>query len=81
MAVANFVISPTSMLSGYGFNHWALMFDISRTLIVFSSFLIIQIFSLPIMIALFIYSIVMTLMYGVNYLLNIRALNLYLGRA
>ena len=66
------------MLSGYGFNHWALIWDIARTSLVFISFYIIQIFSLPIMSALFIYSSLMALMYGVNYLMNIRALSLYL---
>jgi O-antigen/teichoic acid export membrane protein len=80
LALANFVVSPTSMLSGYGFNHWTLIWDISRTLLVFFSFYIIQVLSLPIMIALLIYSSVMALMYGVNYLMNIRAISLYLQK-
>lgn len=78
VAIANFVISPTSMLSGYGFNHWALIWDISRTTLIFASFYVIQVFSLPVLSALFIYSSLMALMYGVNYLMNIRALSLYL---
>ena len=78
LALANFVISPTSMLSAYGFNHWTLIWDTSRLLLVLFSFYIIQVLSLPIMIALFIYSSVMTLMYGINYLMNLRALDLYL---
>jgi O-antigen/teichoic acid export membrane protein len=80
MAIANFVISPTSMLAGYGFNHWALIWDISRTTLIFISFYIIWVFSLPIMSALLIYSSIMTLMYVVNYLMNLRALGLYLGK-
>jgi O-antigen/teichoic acid export membrane protein len=80
LALSNFVISPTSMLSGYGFNHWTLIWDISRTILVFLTFYIIQVLSLPVMIALFIYSSVMALMYGVNYLMNIRAISLYLQR-
>jgi O-antigen/teichoic acid export membrane protein len=80
VAIANFVISPTSNLSAYGFNHWALMWDISRTILLFMSFWIIQLLSLQILIALFIYSSVMALMYGVNYLLNIRAIDLWLQK-
>lgn len=80
LALSNFVVSPTSMLSGYGFNHWTLIWDISRTILVFLTFSIIQVLSLPILIALFIYSSVMALMYGVNYLMNIRAISLYLQR-
>ena len=75
MALSNFVISPTSMLGGYGCNHWILMFDISRTALVFISFYLVQVFSLPVLSALFLYSIVMTLMYGVLYLLNVRAID------
>jgi O-antigen/teichoic acid export membrane protein len=80
LALANFVVSPTSMLSGYGFNHWTLIWDISRTLLVFASFYVIQVLALPIMMALFIYSCVMAFMYGVNYLLNLKAISLYLQR-
>jgi O-antigen/teichoic acid export membrane protein len=80
LALSNFVISPTSMLSGYGFNHWALIWDIARTLLVFLTFYIIQVLALPVMMALFIYSSVMALMYGVNYLMNIRAISLYLQK-
>ncbi len=80
LALSNFIVSPTSMLSGYGFNHWTLIWDTSRTILVFVSFSVIQVLSLPVMIALFIYSSVMALMYGVNYLMNIRAISLYLQR-
>jgi O-antigen/teichoic acid export membrane protein len=80
LALSNFVVSPTSMLSGYGFYHWTLIWDISRTLLVFASFYVIQILALPIMMALFIYASVMALMYGVNYLMNLRAISLYLQR-
>ncbi|MDD1698430.1 MAG: oligosaccharide flippase family protein [Methanoregula sp.] len=80
LALSNFVVSPTSMLSGYGFNHWTLIWDISRTLLVFASFYVIQVLALPIMMALLIYSSVMALMYGVNYLMNLRAISLYLQR-
>jgi O-antigen/teichoic acid export membrane protein len=80
VAIANFVISPTSVLLCYGYNHWGLIWDVSRTLLVLFSFYWIQVLSLPVMIALFIYSIVMAVMYGVNYLLNIWAVDLHLQR-
>ena len=78
LALANFVVSPTSMLSGYGFNHWTLIWDSSRTFLVLVSFYLIQVLSLPILVALFIYASVMAIMYVVNYLMNIRAITLYL---
>jgi O-antigen/teichoic acid export membrane protein len=80
MAIANFAISPTTMLSAFGFNHWALIWDISRTALVFVSFYAVQIFSLPILMALFIYSSVMAIMYGINYLMNLRAITVWLKR-
>ena len=75
MALSNFVISPTSMLGGYGFNHWTLLFDISRTALVFICFYLVQLFSLPVLSALFFYSLVMTFMYGVLYVLNVQAID------
>lgn len=81
VAIANFVVSPTSVLLCYGFNHWALIWDVSRTLLLLFSFYLIQMFSLPVLIALFIYSIIMAVMYGVNYLMNIWAIDLHLQRS
>lgn len=80
LALANFVVSPTSNMSVYGFNHWVLIWDVSRTILVFASFLLIQALSLPVMVALFIYAGVMAFMYGVNYLMNLKAISLYLQR-
>jgi O-antigen/teichoic acid export membrane protein len=77
-AIANFVISPTTFLGGYGFNHWALIFHICRTSLVFIGFYIVQILSLSIISALFIYSTVMAFMYIVLYYMNLRAISLFL---
>ena len=79
VAISNFVISPTTILGGYGYNHWTLIWDISRTGLIFAGLCAAQIFSLPVISALFISSGTMTLMYGIMYLMNIRALDLYLG--
>jgi O-antigen/teichoic acid export membrane protein len=79
-ALSNFVISPTSMLSGYGFNHWSLIWDVARTALVIISFFLIQLYSLPVMSALLIYSCTMAFMYGVSYLMNLRALDIYLEK-
>jgi O-antigen/teichoic acid export membrane protein len=78
MAIAGFAISPTSMLSGYGFNHWQLLWDIFRTALIVISFYLIQLFALPVLSALLVYSSLMAVMYGISYLMNIHALNLYL---
>jgi O-antigen/teichoic acid export membrane protein len=77
LALANFVVSPISMLSLYGFNYWQLIWDISRLLLVFFGFYVIQVLLLPVIIALFIYSSVMALMYGVNFLMNLWAIDHY----
>jgi O-antigen/teichoic acid export membrane protein len=78
MALSGFAISPTSMLSGYGFNHWQLSWDIARTSLIFLGFIAVQIFSLPVLSALLVYSSLMAIMYGISYAMNIHALNLYL---
>ena len=78
MALSNFVVSPTSILSAYGFNHWSLMWDISRTFLIFISFSMVQFLSLPVLTALFIFSCLMACMYGVNYMMNLLAIDRYL---
>jgi O-antigen/teichoic acid export membrane protein len=80
MALSNFVISPTSILGAYGYNHWVLIWDTSRTLLIFFCFYMVQVFSLPILTALFIFSCLMACMYGVNYLMNILAIDRYLEK-
>jgi O-antigen/teichoic acid export membrane protein len=79
-AIANFVISPTNFLGGFGFNYWLLIFQICRTLLVFIGFYIVQILSLSVISALFIYSIIMAFMYIVLYFLNLRAISLHIQR-
>lgn len=65
MVITGFVVSPTSILSIYGNNHWNLIWDVIRTGGVFFGFYICYFFKFPVIITLFIYSIIMIMMYFV----------------
>jgi O-antigen/teichoic acid export membrane protein len=72
--LGGFVMSATSNLGGYGYNNWQMAWDFSRMLLVVGGFYLVALFSLPVMEALLIYSLVMMIMYYVSYLMNIVAI-------
>ena len=72
--IGGFVMSATTNLGGYGYNHWMLAFDISRMLLILGGFYIVSFFSLTVMTALFLYSSLMGIMYLVIYFMNIAAI-------
>jgi O-antigen/teichoic acid export membrane protein len=74
MVLANFVVSSTDRLEMYGYNHWELMWNISRTVLVISGFFLAFLFHLSPIETILIYSLIMTIMYIVCYILNIKAL-------
>jgi len=74
MVVGQFVVASTDRLELYGFNHWELVWNISRTSLVLSGFYLSYVFALPPVPTVLIYSSIMTVMYGVNYILNIKAI-------
>lgn len=74
MAIAAFCVSPTVHLSAFGYNHWQLLWDISRLSLVISGFFITIYLKLSPMESLFIFSFTMTLLYLVHFFMNIRAI-------
>jgi O-antigen/teichoic acid export membrane protein len=76
VAMSNFIISPTTTLEIFGFNHWKLAWDILRTLSVIGCFLVGYQMRLSIMDTLWLYVIVMVLTYAICFILNIRAIKM-----
>jgi len=70
MAIASFVVSPTSMLTIYGYNHWMLIWDITRGLGVISGFYLSKLLELPVLFTLAIYTLILVIMYMILILLN-----------
>jgi O-antigen/teichoic acid export membrane protein len=74
MIISNFVVSSTDRLELYGFNHWELYWNISRTIFVFAGFYISYVFGLQPVPTVLIFSSIMTVMYIILYILNINAI-------
>ena len=80
MVIAQFVISSTDRLDLYGFNHWVLYWNICRTLLVISGFYFAFIVGLSPVVTILLFSFIMTIMYAIIYLLNIKAIKLVLRK-
>ncbi len=76
LAISNFIISPTSSLEVYGFNHWKLLWDICRTVLVIVCFFIGSQIRLPIISTLWAYAILMVLAYIICFIMNIKAIRI-----
>jgi len=76
MIVGQFVVSTTDRLELYGFNHWELAWNISRTVFVFFGFYLSYVFALPPVPTVLVYSSILAVMYAVLYILNIKAIKL-----
>jgi len=72
--VAGFVVSSTDRLDLYGYNHWVLYWNISRTLLIVAGFYLALLFGLSPVATILVFSLIMTLMYGICYMLNIKAI-------
>jgi O-antigen/teichoic acid export membrane protein len=75
MIIPQFIISPTTHLTIYGFNHWMLMWDIARVSGVVVSFYISHYFGVSVLITLLLYSSVMLIMYVILVPLNLLAIS------
>ena len=75
MVLSQFVVSSTDRLEMYGYNHWELMWNMTRTALVISGFFIAFYLHLSPIETILIYSLMMTIMYIICYILNIKALN------
>ncbi len=74
LVISQFVVASTDRLELYGYNHWELAYNISRTLLVLTGFYLAIFFKLSPMATILLYSSIMTVMYGVSYMLNIKAI-------
>ncbi len=72
--LSQFVVSSTDRLELYGYNDWSLAWNIGRTLMVLCGFYIASLFQLSPITTIWVFSLLMTLMYVVCYLLNIKAI-------
>lgn len=75
VAASQFVISPTSKLQLYGYNHWNFGFNIFRMIIIICGFYTAVIFNLSPMSALLIYGVITLFCYSVLFWLNIIAID------
>lgn len=80
VAVSQFIVTPTSKLAVYGFNHWDLYFNCARMVMVFGGFYFASMFNFEPLVTLTLYGAIMAVMYFVLYLLNLCAIDrLHLG--
>ena len=77
MTIASFVVSPTSFLHIYGFNHWQLMKDIARTVAVIAGFYVCHLLGVPVLTTLVVYSMIVVIMYIIMIGLNLRAICIF----
>lgn len=76
--LSQFVVSSTDRLDLYGYNDWSLAWNIGRTLMVLCGFYLASLFNFSPITTIWIFSIIMTFMYAVCYLLNIKAITLFM---
>ena len=74
LVIAQFVVSPTDRLELYGYNHWELAWNICRTTSVLFGFYLAFLFKLSPTATILVFSIIMTIMYVICYILNIKAI-------
>jgi O-antigen/teichoic acid export membrane protein len=75
VAVSQFIVTPTSKLAVYGFNHWDLYFNCARMVMIFGGFYFANMFGFEPLITLTVYGTIMVIMYLVLCLLNLRAID------
>lgn len=78
MVIAAIVVSSTDSLALIGYNHWSLIWNICRTIIVIFGFYLAFLFNLSPIATILLYSLLMTIMFAINYILNIKAAKLVL---
>lgn len=80
MMIPQFVAAPTSRLTIYGYNHWTLIWDLTRVCGVIAGFSLSQYFRLSVMATLTVYAAIMLVMYLVNISLNLKAIANFTSR-
>lgn len=77
--IGDFIIGSTTNLGIYGYNHWMLLWDSSRLISVLFGFYICYIFNIPILYTLLIYSIILSIMYIINIILDYVAIKRFIS--
>jgi O-antigen/teichoic acid export membrane protein len=80
MVIAAIVVSSTDSLALIGYNHWSLIWNICRTIIVIFGFFLAFQFNLSPVTTILLYSLLMTIMFAINYILNIKAAKLIMQK-
>lgn len=75
MVIVAFVVSPTSFLHIYGYNHWQLPKDIFRSVLIIIVFYLSHLIGVTGLNAIYIYSVVMIIMYFITVGLNFIAIS------
>ncbi len=79
-SIAQFVVASTDRLEMYGFNQWELIWNICRTIFVLLGLYLALLFSLSPVNTILLYSLIMTFMYAICYILNILAIKQVMKR-
>jgi len=74
VAASTFIVSSTSNLTTYGYNHWQLVWDLFRFTMVATVFLGGAHFHFSILVTLYIYGLMMVVTYVILYYLNLKAI-------
>jgi len=74
LVISNFVVGSTDRLELYGYNHWELAWNISRTFLVLVGFFLAFQFKLSPVATILVYSVIVTIMYAMCFILNIMAI-------
>jgi O-antigen/teichoic acid export membrane protein len=80
MVIAQFVVASTDRLEMYGFNQWELIWNICRTIFILLGLYLSLLFSLSAVNTILLYSLIMTFMYAICYVLNISAIKQVMKR-
>jgi O-antigen/teichoic acid export membrane protein len=75
MTIVSFAVSPISFLHIYGYNHWQLIWDISRVILVLFGFYVSYVLEVSVLISLMIYATVSISMNFIAIILNISAIS------
>jgi len=80
MVIANFVASPTGHLQLYGYNHWMLMWNVTRVISVLIAFYLSHLLKLSVVLTITAYVLVMFGMYIVSVILNLEAIKRFTSK-
>ena len=75
-----FVVATLSNLSTYGFNHWMLIWDVTRVFFMISGFLISSRLGLTPMQSLILFGIILSIFYLILFVLNIKAITILIDK-